>query len=82
MSNQRISLSDDLRNAHEQSRFHVWNGIGAAIISLFVPIFGPLAAYSGYNLVQLMERQWFGVLLGVFGVVNFALWIVAVLFLL
>lgn len=82
MSNQRVSLPDDLRQAHERSRFHVWNGIGATIISLFVPIFGLLAAYSGYNLVQLMERQWFGVLLGVFGAANFVLWIVAILFLL
>ncbi|ELY59658.1 hypothetical protein C491_04801 [Natronococcus amylolyticus DSM 10524] len=80
MSNSKASLSDDLRRAHDESKFHVWNGIGAAIASLFVPLLGALAAYSGYNLVQIMERRWVGVMIGVLGAVNFLMWVVWLLF--
>lgn len=80
MSNGNASLSDDLRRAHDESTFHVWNGIGAAIASLFVPLIGVLAAYSGYNLVRSMERRWVGVMIGVLGAANFVIWVFWLLF--
>jgi hypothetical protein len=76
MSTRNASLSDGLGRAHDESTFHVWNGIGAAIASLFVPLIGVLAACSGYNLVRIMERRWVGVL----GAVNFVMWVFWLLF--
>jgi hypothetical protein len=80
MSSTNRSLSDDLKQAHAVSRFHVWNGVIATAASFVIPLFGLLAIYSDYTLVQLMERRWVGTLFGAFGAVNFLLWVAILLF--
>lgn len=81
MGNSNSSLLDDLKRANEESTLHFWAGISTALISFVLPILGLIAAYSGYQLTKIMNRKWFGWIVVAFGLGNFVLWIITLVFL-
>lgn len=81
MTNSGVSFTDDLDRANKDAKLHLWSGVVTSSVSMFIPILGLVAAYSGRQLTQVMERTWFGTVLAVFGLFNFAFWVYALLFL-
>ncbi|SFS80999.1 hypothetical protein [Halostagnicola kamekurae] len=75
MNSTTPSIVDDLKLANERNPAHLWGAVISALGSLFVPIVGLVATYSGYKLTDLMSRSWIGYLFAAFGLTNVTVWI-------
>ncbi|EMA41131.1 hypothetical protein [Halobiforma nitratireducens] len=75
MTTETLSLTDDIRRAHGESPTHLWGAIASAAISMFLPIVGLIAAYSGFQVKKVMHRNWVGLVFAAVGAANVVLWL-------
>ncbi|ARS91650.1 hypothetical protein B1756_03050 [Natrarchaeobaculum aegyptiacum] len=64
---------EDVEIASQQHMVHLWLAIISAVVSLLLPFVGIVAAYSGYRLMTVMHRRWFGLVFAGIGLASFSL---------
>lgn len=79
MTSTMPSLADDLNQASERNAAHLWGATISALVSLFIPIFGLVATYSGYKLTDIMTRSWVGYVFAIVGLTNVTFWVLYLL---